>query len=171
LSPPKHDPKRDPRLSFVRKLAPRHFKVLDLCLEGKLASEIAKELGMKPETVGNIIRSPTFQDRLARSKSEKAHQEINLRQEKLVRARGILEEGATIAAEAQVGLLKSDDDRIKLQASQAILDRVFDGDEKDPGTGLIINTESVQLLQVAIQESRKPLREIDVTVEGVEVES
>lgn len=136
----------------LQKLIPRHFKILDLYLEGMSQVDIAKEVGMHQANIGLVVRSPVFQNELALRRSLREKDEKELRQTGLVQAKGVLEGAAFRAAETQVGLLESEDDRIKLASSNSILDRVF-GDEKGP-VGVVINTETVQLLSLAVQESR-----------------
>lgn len=138
----------------LQKLIPRHFKILDRYLEGVSQVDIAKELGMHAVSVGLIVRSPVFQNELAKRRSERDQEDKVLRQTNLVQAKSILENGASKAAEVQVNLLGSEDERVQLASSNSILDRVF-GDEKGPVQGsVVINTESVQLLNLAVQESR-----------------
>jgi len=136
----------------LQKLIPRHFKILDLYLDGMPQVDIAKEVGMHQVNVGLVVRSPVFQNELAIRRSLRERDEKEFRQTGLVQAKGVLEGAAFHAAETQVGLLESKDERVKLASSNSILDRVF-GDEKGP-VGVVINAETVQLLSLAVQESR-----------------
>lgn len=52
-------------LHQLQKLNPRHFKILDLVLDGYKAKEIADALDMSLPGVGVILNSPSFQHELA----------------------------------------------------------------------------------------------------------
>jgi DNA-binding NarL/FixJ family response regulator len=44
----------------LKKLLPRHKKILELCLQGKTFVEIAKEVMMSPRAISYIYKSPVF---------------------------------------------------------------------------------------------------------------
>ena len=59
----------------LKKLLPRHYKVMELCLKGKNRKDVAKEVGLTPRAISNITGSPIFQDELARRRKERARQQ------------------------------------------------------------------------------------------------
>jgi hypothetical protein len=44
----------------LKKLLPRHKKIMDLCFQGKTFVEIAKEVMMSPRAISYIYKSPIF---------------------------------------------------------------------------------------------------------------
>ena len=121
----------------LKKLLPRHHKILDLVLEGWSAREIADQLGMERGSVSMLGRTPLFQDELARRRKQRedtldlaAHTERSA-------ALDHLQEAALRAAEVQVNLLDVEDPRVQQKAVSEILNRCY-GDRKaiqDAGSG------------------------------------
>ncbi len=48
----------------IKKLLPRHKRIMELCLEGKTNKQIAQELMLTPRAVSYIIHSPVFEDEI-----------------------------------------------------------------------------------------------------------
>jgi hypothetical protein len=108
---------------------------------------------MTPVAISYILRSPLVQQELARRRTGLEVAQKDSVVEESVRAKETLERAAVRAAETQVGLLNVNDPRVKLSASNSILDRVFGGKEVK-GTSINISAESVQLLSLAIREAK-----------------
>lgn len=49
----------------LKKLLPRHKRIMELCLEGRMTNkQIAQELMLSPRAISYIIHSPVFADEL-----------------------------------------------------------------------------------------------------------
>jgi len=140
----------------IQRLLPRHHAILELALAGHKARDIAQAVDMTPEGVGLIMRAPLFQDALARRRKEQSIRVDEAKAEDSQRARGVLEQAAVAAAETQVALLQAEKEDVKLRASNSILDRIIGpASAQAKGPVVMINAETVQLLQLAIAESAK----------------
>ena len=139
----------------IERLLPRHKKIVELCLAGHSNKDIAQVVGLTPQAIGLITRAPIFQQALAQRRQEQNAQEDEELHQSLVKARTIIEEASVEAAETQVELLNCEDSSIRLQSAKAILDRAFGSQEKSEGSGqtIVMAPGSVQLLQIALQES------------------
>ncbi len=58
----------------LKKLLPRHYRILELCLDGKNRKDIAREVGLTPRAITNITNSPIFQFEYARRRKERQKQ-------------------------------------------------------------------------------------------------
>jgi predicted transcriptional regulator len=103
----------------LKKLLPRHFKVMDLLLLGKKQKEIAEELDLTPQAVSSIVNSPIFQERLASRK----HEVLNRSEPNELSAKQLLEKTVIEAVKKLAEMLGSKDDRTALKAAIDILDR------------------------------------------------
>ena len=146
----------------IQRLLPRHFQILELHLGGLSNVEIASTVGMTKEGISTIIRSPIFQSELQRRLTERNNRSVDSQISEVVsQARKVLEHAATKAAETQEQLLESDDDSVKLRASDSILDRVLGRKEapgsKSDGPNITVNIASadVKLLLTALTESKE----------------
>jgi hypothetical protein len=142
----------------IQKLAGRHHEILQLALAGNSRKDIAGVLGMTPEAITLITKAPIFQEAFAREKKRRDAGEAEASAEVSQRARGVLEKASVEAAETQAGLLSEEyDPKTRLAASQSILDRVLGkaaGGGDGSGGTVQITAQSVQLLQLAMSESR-----------------
>jgi hypothetical protein len=142
----------------IQRLLPRHFKMLDLKLEGIPNREIAKILDCSEGNVHTVTRSPLFlrelNERMKKRNDDAVHHETEAH---LGKVRSILEQNAEKAANTQVDLLDSEDDGVRLRSSNSIMDRVLGRTDvvATAGTSINvqINAEKAQLLNVALQES------------------
>jgi len=139
----------------IKRLLPRHFKILELCLEGFDNKTIAQALGISTVTVSSIINAPLFQHELSRRRRDHERQSDELRLKTLQQAKAQLENAATQAVEKHISLMEhSEDERVQLASAKSILDRVFHPSEsRDSQKGIVLNADSVKILQVAIKES------------------
>lgn len=147
----------------IEKLAGRHYEILQLALGGNSRKDIAAALGMSPEGISLITKAPIFQEAFAREKKKRDAGAEEAAAETSQRARGVLEKASVEAAQTQVELLAPEQDpKIRLATSQNILDRVLGkaaGGGDGSGGTVQITAQSVQLLQLAMSESRG-LREV-----------
>lgn len=141
----------------INRLLPRHFKILDLALQGLSRTQIASEMEMSPVGVGLILNSPKFQDELARRRTEIDKKSDEGLATNLANAKEILSNAAEDAAQVHVDLLNSEDDRVKQFSANQVLDRVGLARAEKGGGGdfnvAVINAESLQVLQVALKEA------------------
>jgi len=146
----------------IKRLKSNHKQILNLKVAGMRDKDIATALGMSPSGVGLVVRSPLFQEALARRQASVDERVDEAIVDEVVterrKAMDILRENAASAAATQVKLLTEGSASVRLRASDSILDRVFgrapqQGSEGEGKGQVVINTECVQLLQLAMQES------------------
>ena len=152
----------------LQTLKQKHFRILELYLEGLGRKEIAAFVGMTPEGIGLILSAPIFQDEAARRREEKLARGDDNDHEAISRVREVLEANAEKAVRKQIDLLDSIDDALVLRASNNILDRVL-GKPVSPvvhaGTaGLVVDIEHMEVLQVALTEAAKPTKLVETKV-------
>lgn len=139
----------------IQRMLPRHFRILELTLHGLSRSQVAEEIGMSPEGVGLILKSPIFQSELSRQREEllgKTQEAAQVATEHSVaRAQEILQGAASQAAEKHVTLLQSEDEAIAQRSANSILDRVL-GKTSDSSNTIVVEKGAVQLLMLALQE-------------------
>jgi hypothetical protein len=136
-----------------QRLLPRHHKMIDLAVEGLGRKEIAEKVGATPESVGLVLKSPMAQDEMARRRERRQRKQDASSVDAMQRARETLEKGSLDAAKTLVGLLENRDAAIAQRSAVAILDRAFGKDDRGQAS-VVINADTVQLLQAAISESR-----------------
>ncbi len=111
-------------MNELQKLLPRHYRILDLVLDGNLTiKEIAEAVGMTQMGVHVIRRSPTFQHELAmrRKSREESYDETNVRDN--LTALDLIHEKTAEAAEKIVDLMGSENESIALKSAVELLDR------------------------------------------------
>lgn len=141
----------------IRRILPRHSKILDLSLAGHKNVTIAKIVGMTTGAISLILRSPLVQSELKRRRESSTEIEVMKLDREAVRGKAlsILEQESSTAAETIVQLMGCEDPSIQLRSAVSILDRVF---PKENGTGgTVVNVEltgeHAQLLVLAMKES------------------
>ena len=137
----------------IQRLQARHQAILELALSGVSKKEIAASIGMTPQAISLITNAPLFQDALSRRREERTKRSDEERGLDLSQAMDTLEEGSIKAADKVVGLIDSPDERIALKSAESVLDRVFHLTDRDKTASVIVNTDQLQILQIAIQES------------------
>ncbi len=153
---PKAEMTSDNRSSVVRRLLPRHFKILEMVYAGHTNKVIAETFNMHHDTISALTRSPLFQAELVRRRKEDPLSDMMGldRDAVLGKARSILEQAVGPAAYKMVELLETEDPSLQQRASKDILDRVFGkADEKSHSPVISLSAEHVQLLVVAMKES------------------
>ena len=145
----------------IRRLLPRHFRILEMVLAGHDNTTIAETLGISTRSITMIKQSPLFQSELVRRREDKTDTTmLSLDREAVMgKARSILEDASELAAETLEELLDADDNSVRLRAADSILDRVFGkkGEAKAAGVVVNISAEHVQLLNLALKESNHAL--------------
>ncbi len=116
-----------PRTIDIKKLLPRHNKILDLCLEGWSLSAIAVEVDISIVQLKNVRNSPCFQHELAtrRLKIEQEKDILIVRSEidSGNNARQVLEDHQGQAADCLVDLMETGTQMSKFKSAESILDR------------------------------------------------
>lgn len=142
----------------IRRLLPRHFKILELVLAGHQYEAIAKIVEMTTAGVKMVTQSPVFQAEVARRRRESTEETVlGLdRDATLGKARSILEDATEVAATKNVELMNCGNHGIELRAAHSILDRAFGKIGQGDGAGMVINisAEHVDLLNLALKETQ-----------------
>ena len=112
-----------PHDDTLKRLLNKHHRALELALDGVGTAEIGEQLGFSKSTVSRILTSPAAQSELARRRAERAQRQDEAAFIHSANARIELDSAAGKAAQTQVGLLNSEDERIKQKAAMDILDR------------------------------------------------
>jgi HEAT repeat protein len=110
----------------IVKLSPQHIQVMDLTIAGEKQTEIAKRLKLSKQAVSSIIKSKVFQEHLPKRRLE-LQQATGEPKDVCEAAARVLQKGALAAAKRLVELLDSEDERVRLAAAIAILDRTGHG--------------------------------------------
>jgi len=139
----------------LQRLKAVHHRILDLQLQGLSAVAIARELGLSENGVGRIVRSPLFQDQLARRRRDQDRLAAEAHAQVVAGAKERLAGAAVTAAERLIGLLDSESENIRLKTASEILDRTVGADGTD-GTGakIVINELNVNALVTALAEAK-----------------
>ncbi len=118
-----HDRELNGSYTVAHRLAPRHFELLDLSLQGLNGKQISAATGLSYRQVMNLLNSPNFQHQLAlrRAKLETTCDEGLLRNANAVQE--IIKTQTLSAVNRLVNLLDSDNDSVARQAANDILDR------------------------------------------------
>ena len=147
----------------IKRLAPRHHRILDMHLDGMKATEIARALGMSSGAVNLVIRSPVYQSELSRRREERSRhldQEYALELDTMRRE---MASHATSAIRVQGELLEDTDPRVRQEAVKQTLGRVW-GEAGVDGKGgkgsggapvVLIDAAGVENLNLAFSESLK----------------
>lgn len=139
----------------LEKLNHIHLSMVELCLAGHSPEAIAHATSRTVTSVRMVIGSPLFQQELARRRGEqnkRSDQTIGVHRSE---AKRILEESLVTAANRQIELLDSNDERVRQTAVSAIFDRTF-GKQTEPAgqSGSVIRIEAGAMLnlQLALAE-------------------
>jgi len=107
----------------LQNLRAKHLRVLDLVLEGKSNVKIAETLGLTPAGVRLIVNAPVFQSRLSRERDRDRVSQREASESRDLTAKELIAQSACMAAEKQISLLGSGNDKIAQVAAMDILDR------------------------------------------------
>lgn len=140
----------------LRRMLPRHYRIIELCLAGFTRKQIAQAMQMSEAGIGLIINAPIFQDELARRREALEKSSTTALAYGPQRAKEILEDAAVEAASKHVELLDADDPAIQQRSAGYILDKIFREDMGERVGGAaqvtVITAERLQLIQNVTRE-------------------
>lgn len=139
--------------SDLQRLTDIHKRMIELRLDGMRGVDIATALGIRRETVGRVLKSPLFQDMLARRRAEREAAVDTSHALGVVHARDALNGAARRAVDKLVGLLDSDSEHTALAAAKIVLDKTLN-DSKDDAPAVVFTQVNVNMLVDALRESR-----------------
>jgi hypothetical protein len=141
----------------ISRLMPRHFRCIELALDGLGPREIGPLVGLSSGSVGVILSSEVVQEELARRRSG-----INLRADEAracgVRAvdlaEGTLAMSSVSAAEKLDELVGGEDQQLSFKAASKILEIALGrgGDRRGPTVGTL-NIEQLNMLGLVAKEA------------------
>jgi len=145
----------------LQRLQTQHQKIAELFLAGVTVSDIARELGLRANSVSRICQSTLFQDHVARRRKslqvvsdEESREAARQAKRKLARA------GET-AVETLEELMGEDQaPGVRLKSAAEVLKQAFQG---GPGGGskgeapVVMTQVNVRLLQSALREADAPI--------------
>ena len=138
----------------IKRLLPRHHKMVELMLQGWSRKDIAGEMKMTPRAISLISGSSIFQDELSRRRRERHRAMDQALEVSTVRAQAVFARKARDAVDVQIKLLQADNPRVRLAASKAILDRSGIDEIRSQGPeGLVLTAEQAGRLRVALEEA------------------
>ena len=138
----------------LQRLLAKHHAMLDLSLAGLSHKAIAEQLNITTQTVSNVTNSTLFQEAMARRRTSLDNRIDHQLSSTIEQARLALEAEAMNAAEVQIDLLISEDERVRQTAATSILDRVGIG-KKDDGVAsvVVLDVDLSQNLLIAMNET------------------
>jgi hypothetical protein len=137
----------------LKTLRSTHLAMIEMAVQGASPQQIADATGYNVVTVRQMIRAPLFQNELAKRRVTQRQITDKHTAQVLTRAKSVLVDSAEKAAQVQVGLLASNDERVQQTAVSQILDRVF-GKGQDRGTtvNVTLGAGALLTLQTALAE-------------------
>jgi len=162
------------KFAKIQKLNQRHYKILDLYIQGLSTKEIAKTIGLTKEAISMIIGSPSFQHEAAiRRKNYEETLDEKLA-EQTSQASKILAEHAAEAATTLVEVMNTGSPGVRVRSAEAILDRTGHSrktqSENNDSTIINLKREDVELLNETLKlekeiiETTKPKEVVSETV-------
>lgn len=141
----------------IERLSQLHAKILDLYVQGMRNVDIARELGLRENSVSRICAAPVFQDQAARRRKElegvvkEAVAAVATRQAEL---RERVVDGGIAAAKTLTTLLDSGSENVKLHSARELLRGAFalEGSGAQPTPSPLTQINIAQL-QLALRES------------------
>jgi hypothetical protein len=82
----------------LQRLLPRHFKIIELALDGNDRQTIAQVLEISPQTVSNVLNTPLVQDELSKRRANVTKKVDEGRVAVAMEARRVIEDSAVQAA-------------------------------------------------------------------------
>lgn len=144
-------------MNQLQRLSDKHQYMMDLALDGLTRSEIAKEMSMTPEGVGNILNSDMFQHQISQRRTGLREKVDEQRVLERVSADEVLSRNATNAANVQVDLMMRGSERVKQVAAMDILDRagfpkVTKQQSQSQNVNINVSGELIERMNKASQE-------------------
>ncbi|QDP56790.1 MAG: hypothetical protein Unbinned400contig1000_9 [Prokaryotic dsDNA virus sp.] len=141
----------------LKRLTEKHQHIMGLALDGLTRTEIAHEVGMTPEGVGNVLNSDVFQHQLARRRDgiEKSVDEQRITERQT--AETVLTRHATQAAQTQVDLMQRGSEKVRQVAAMDILDRagypkITKQQSSNQNVNINVSSELIERMNQASQE-------------------
>ncbi len=153
-----------PRTIDIKKLLPRHNKILDLCLEGWSLQRIASEVDISIVQLKNVRNSPCFQHELAvrRSNIEQEKDILIVRSEidECNNAKQVLDVNQHEAANVLVDLMNSGSEMSRFKSAESILDRtgvikVSGSVNQNQNVSVVLSSEDVDRLTSTLELDRE----------------
>jgi thioester reductase-like protein len=140
----------------IERMLPRHYAIMEASLNGLSNVTIASHFDMSPTAIGQILLSPIVQSEMAKRRGQRVAQLDKAALDYVAQAKEEIEKSSLAAAKTLKVLMDSSDENIRLKSASKILDQVFaTKDNKSSSGNLILNVDQLQLLQIALVESRK----------------
>jgi len=140
------------RSNDLQRLLPRHFRMMELAMQGYSTKEIAQACDVHIATVSNVFNSPLFQEEVSKrrmDRKEKLEKEVERIEGDALE---YLQKHAMTAARKTVELVGSDNERIALSSAKEILDRVA---SKERHTSVFMDGDAMRTLMDALRETRQ----------------
>lgn len=135
----------------------RHKCIIDLHLAGLKNVDIAEQMDCTDVSVGMILRSPIVQAEIARRRTTVDRKVDDATANVIQRAKQIMENASTSAAQKLVEQIDHDDPRVAQAAAKSILEETFgSGVSKTPHSVIQINISQMAVLQQALREISSP---------------
>jgi hypothetical protein len=152
-----HAPTIPPPVEGLQRLLPRHYKIIELALDGFSNISIANMMNMTAVGIGIILRDAKVQHELARRRDNVQKKQDDVRVNTSSLARDTLNEMTLDAVETldevRRRALESGDHTNARLACKHILDKAWgEGDSRDAKPTVLINIEQLNVLNQALKE-------------------
>lgn len=142
----------------LNQLSQKHFAMVEAALAGNSNRDIAAAFGLTESSVSLILRSPLFQDELARRRATQQRATDQLTASTLNESKRALEASALKAANVHIDLLESCDAKVRQTSATEILKRTHDnkfliGQNGMPTVNINLGPDALLNLQIALKES------------------
>lgn len=144
----------------IKKLLPRHNKILDLCLEGWSLQKIALEVDISIVQLKNVRNSPCFQHELATRRAKIEHEKdiliVRSEIDECNNAKQVLDENQQEAANTLVDLMNGGTEMSRFKCAESILDRtgvikVQGTINKNQNLSVVLSSEDVERLTTSLE--------------------
>lgn len=157
--------------ALIKKLLPRHNKILDLCLAGYSLAFIAAQVDITVTQLRNIRESPSFQLEYSRRRENIELQVDSQIVENEIGASEILKNASAHAATKITTLIDSGDDAIAFRSAADVLDRsghpkVAASIGANVGVITVLNTADVERLASTLELDRDPVKVVEAEIVG-----
>lgn len=129
-------------------LLPRHYRILDLFIEGKSIAQVAMIVEMSARQIGMIRQSPLFQTEYSRRRKAIEDKHDGAVVIAVLNAGDRLSEASNNAADVLVNGLLDCDIQVKLRSAESILDRTGYGKQtktENSNISLVANLSVTQI--------------------------
>ena len=140
-------------MADLKRLQSRHKKIAELYLEGMKIVDIARELGMPPNSVSRIVNSPLFQDYVSKRREERQRRIDDVKAASVVEARERLKNAAMSAVERLEQLMREGSESTQVKSAATILKHAFEEGEDEKV--VVVKGANMALLISALKESEE----------------